>query len=211
MRRIALAAALAAAVAVPAALAADGEPQHKFTKADQARAKATSLRLSDFAQGWRSVPNKDSKGPAPRCKAYSPNQSDLIETGKYDSPDFTRSDGSIVSVTTGVFKTTAMAKTAFNRVATPHLPKCFGELLSKQSPTTVLSAGPLPFPSAGDASRAYRLVVTIKTPARPVKAIIDFVVFVKGRTDVAMVFFGLVNALPATLEQQAAGLVLRRA
>ena len=52
-----------------------------------------------------------------------------------------------------------MAKTGYARVATPQLPKCFGELLGKQAKTTVYSAGPLSFPKVGERSNAYRLVV----------------------------------------------------
>ena len=152
---------LAAAVAVPAALAAGGEPQHQFTKADQAKARKASLRLSDFAAGWTAKPDTSSSNASPKCKTYNPDQSDLVETGKYNSPDFSHSNGSFVSTTTGVFKTVAMAKTGYARVATPQLPKCFGELLGKQAKTTVYAAGPLTFPKVGERSNAYRLSVGI--------------------------------------------------
>ena len=211
VKKAALVVLLAAAVAVPAALAGNGEPQHQYTKADQAKARKASLRLSDFAAGWKAVPDKSSNGASPKCKTYDPDQSDLIETGKYNSPDFTYPTGSFVSTTTGVFKTVAMAKTGFARVATPQLPKCFGELLNKQTTTTVLAAGPLQFPSLGERSNAYRLVVSIKTKTVPVKATIDFVLFNKARTDVAIIFFGIGGPLPSRLEQQASALVASRA
>jgi hypothetical protein len=211
VKKTALLALLAAAVAVPAALAANGEPQHQYTKADQAKAKKASLRSSDFATGWTSTPDKSSNGANPKCKTYDPDQSDLIETGKYNSPDFTYKNGSFVSATTGVFKTAAMAKTGYRRVATPKLPKCFGELLGKQATTTVFSAAALPFPAVGDRSNAYRLVVSIKTKTAPVKATIDFVLFNKGRTDVAIIFFGIGGPLASQLEQQASALVASRA
>src|SRR4029079_6931748 len=115
----------------------------RYTKADQARARKASLRLSDFAAGWTATPDTSSSGTNPRCKSYNPDQSDLIETGMHNSPDFKHSNGSFVSTTTGVFKTVAMAKTGYARVAAPQLPKCFGELMAKQAPTTVLAAGPL--------------------------------------------------------------------
>ena len=110
-----------------------------------------------------------------------------------------------------MFKTVAMAKIGYARVATPQLPKCFGELLNKQTATTVLAAGPLRFPSLGERSNAYRLVVSIKTKTAPVKATIDFVLFNKARTDVAIIFFGIGGPLPSRLEQQASALVASRA
>jgi hypothetical protein len=211
VQKTALVALLAAAVAVPAAIAGNGEPQHQYTKADQAKARKASLRLSDFAAGWKSVPDKSSNGASPKCKTYDPDQSDLIETGKYSSPDFSHSNGSFVSTTTGVFKTAAMAKTGYARVAAPQLPKCFGELLGKQAKTTVYAAGPLTFPKMGERSNAYRLSVGIASQGTTVKATIDFVLFNKARTDVAIIFFGIGGPLPSTLEQQASALVASRA
>jgi hypothetical protein len=211
VRKSALVALLASAFAVPAALAAGGEPQHRFTKADQAKARKASLRLSDFAAGWTAKPDSSNSTANPKCKTYDPDQSDLIETGKYNSPDFSHSNGSFVSTTTGVFKTVAMAKTGYARVATPQLPKCFGELLGKQAKTTVYAAGPLTFPKVGERSNAYRLSVGIVAQGVTVKATIDFVLFNKGRTDVAIIFFGVGGPLPSRLEQQASALVASRA
>ena len=202
MRQALLTAAIAA-VLVPAAWAASGEPQHAFTKADQARARAASLRLSDFAPGWKASRSAGAtSGAQPRCSNYHPDQSDLVETGKYNSPDFTRSaDNSFVSVSTGVFRTAAMAKRGYARVAVRQLPACFGELfakgITKPSAAKVVSAGPLAFPKAGDRSNAYRLVASVKTPTVTLPVTVDIVLFNKGRTDVAMIFFGIARPLPA--------------
>ena len=205
---------LLAAVVVPAALAADGEPQHAFTPADQARAKAASLRLSDFGEGWRTTPSTTSDSQ-PRCSTYNPDQSDLVETGKYDSPDFTRTaDSSFVSVSTGVFRTVAMAKTGYTRVAIPQLSTCFGELFAKgitrPNSARVLSSGPLAFPKAGDRTNAYRLVVTVKTPSITLPVTADIVLFNKGRTDVAMIFLGIAKPLPAAFQRQAVARIVSR-
>ena len=83
----------------------------------------------------------------PRCSTYNPDQSDLVEIGDYDSPDFSRPDGTFVSSTTGVFKTAAMARTGYARVAVPALPHCFAEIfkkgITKPSSATIFSSGPL--------------------------------------------------------------------
>jgi hypothetical protein len=207
--------ALLAAVLAPVALAASGDPQKEYTKADQARAKAASLRLSDFTAGWKASPAGKSDSSNPRCSKYNPDQSDLVETGKYNSPNFTRnSDSSFVSVSTGVFKTAAMAKKGYARVAVPQLPACFGELfakgVTKPSSAKIVSAGLLSFPKAGDRSNAYRLVASVKTPTATVPVAADIVLFNKGRTDVALIFFGIKKPLPASLERQAVALVLSR-
>jgi hypothetical protein len=214
--RQALLTAAVAGVLVPAAWAAGGEPQHAFTRADQARARSASLKLSDFAAGWTaSKSGGSSSSSRPRCSNYQPDQSDLIETGKYDSPDFTRTaDHSFVSVSTGVFKTAAMAKRGYSRVAVRELPACFGELfakgITKPSSAKVVSARPIAFPKAGDRSNAYRLVTTVRTPTAALPVTADIVLFNKGRTDVAMIFLGIARPLPPSLEQAAVARVLAR-
>jgi hypothetical protein len=214
--RQALLTAASAAVLVPGAWAAGGQPQHAFTKAGQAQARAASLKLSDFAPGWTASPSAGTTaGAEPRCSSYHPDQSDLVEIGKYDSPDFTRtSDHSFVSVSTGVFKTAAMAKRGYARVAVRRLPACFGELfakgITKPSSAKVVSASPIAFPKAGDRSNAYRLVASVKTPNITLPVLADIVLFNKGRSDVAMIFLGIGRPLPASLEQAAVGRVLSR-
>ena len=205
---------LAGAVLVPLASAANGEPQKAYTKADQARAKAASLRLADLGAGWKATP-AGSDDSSPRCSTYNPNQSDLVETGKYSSPNFMRSaDGSFVAATTGVFRTAMMAGKAYSRVATPALPGCFGELFTKgiAKPTSakVVSVGRLAFPRVGDRSIAYRLVAAVTTKLATVPVTIDLVTFTKGRTDVALIMAGTLKAFPAAFEQAAAMRVLSR-
>jgi hypothetical protein len=132
VRRATLIALAIAALVVPVALAAQGEPQKKLTRAGQARARAAALTAADVGPGWKAsrTPSNDSR---PRCSYYNPDQSDLIEIGDYESPDFNRADGSFVSSSTGVFKSARMARTAYARVAVPPIARCFGELFQKRS------------------------------------------------------------------------------
>ena len=215
MRRAALIAVALAAVLAGSALAAQGDPQKKLTKADQARARAVSLRLSDFGAGWKQGPPSKKDESNPRCSTYNPDQSDLIETGTYDSPDFSRPDGTSVSSSSGVFRTAAMAKKGYARVVVPQLPKCFAELfkkgITKPNSATVFFAGALDFPSYGDRSNAYRIRASVKTPTATVPATIDIVVFNRGRIDVAIIFVAISQPLPAALEQSVVAKLAARA
>lgn len=215
MRRAgALGVVVAAAVVVGTALAAPGDPQKKLTKADQARARAASIRLSDLGTGWKAVPSGKKDSGSPRCSNYNPDQSDLVETGDYDSPDFTRKDGSFVSSSTGVFRTAQMARTGYGRVAVPALASCFAELFEKQvvKPNTlqVVGTGPLAFPALGDRSAAYRVRMTYKTPTASVPFTTDLVVFNKGRADVALIFLGIGQPLPQAAERELSARVVSR-
>jgi hypothetical protein len=197
---------LALALCVPAALAGKGEPQKKLTPAGQAKAKRASLTAADLP-GWKATPHKKSSDDSdPRCSYYNPDQSDLVEIGDYDSPDFDRADGSSVTVTTGVFRTAQMAKTAYSRVAQPALAKCLGELFKKGGGgpnVTIFSAKRLEFPSYGDRSDAFRIVASVKaSPTRRVRVYLDALILNKGQVDIAMLALGITNPLPPGLEQR---------
>jgi hypothetical protein len=207
-------AALVAAVVVPAALASGGEPQKRLTKTDQAKARAIALHKSDFPAGWVGKPNTNTSQDTPRCSTYNPDQSDLIETGDVDSPDFTRADGSFLSGSVGIFKTQKMARTGYARVARPELASCFGELFKKgAAPATVqlLRVGPLAFRRLGDRSNAYRLTANVTLQSTTIPVAIDIVTFNRGRVAVAMICLGIRAPLPAAFEQSLAAKVAARA
>jgi hypothetical protein len=212
--RLLCAAAVAAAVAVPVALASNGEPQKKLTKADQAKARAIALHRSDFAAGWVAKPNTNTSQDSPRCSNYNPDQSDLIETGDVDSPDFRRAEGSFVSSSVGIFKTVKMAQKGYARVARPQLPKCFAELFTKgvaPAKVQILQVGPIAFRQLGDRSNAYRLRANVTVQGTTVPTTIDIVLFNRGRVDVAMIFAGIIQPLPFAFEQSLAAHVAARA
>jgi hypothetical protein len=214
MRSLFLAAAVVAMVGVPVAFASNGEPQKRLTKADQAKAHAIALQRSDLPAGWVGKPNTNTSQDNPRCSTYNPDESDLIETGDVDSPDFTRPDGSFVSSSVGIFKTVKMAKTGYARVARPQLASCFGELFTKgAAPAKVqlLHVGPLPFRRLGDRSNAYRLTANVTVQATTIPVAIDIVLFNRGRVDVAMIFLGIRGPQPSAFEQSLAAKVAARA
>ena len=215
MRQATLIAALSAVLVPAASLAANGEPQKKLTKADQARARAASLTLADLGSGWKAEPSSKGDQASPRCSTYNPNQSDLVETGKYASPNFTRADGSFASVSTGVFRTVPMAKTGYARVAVPALPRCFAEVFRKgtgnPAAVKILATGPLTFPRFGDRSNAYRLTATYTVQGQTLALAVDVVLFNRGRLDVALIFVGIGRPLAASFERTLVGRVAARA
>jgi hypothetical protein len=206
---------LAAALCAPVALAGKGEPQRKLTKAGQARARAAALQRSDFPAGWTQHPARKTNGQSdPRCSFYNPDQSDLVEIGKYDSPDFAQPDGSTISSTTGVFRSIRMAKTAYARVARPELAKCLAELFKQgagAANTRIFSAARLKFPSYGDRSDAFRIVASVKAPAARVRVYLDAFFVNRGAIDVAVLGVGVRRPLPVALEQRLVASLAQRA
>jgi hypothetical protein len=206
---------VALAVCVPAALAGKGDPQKKITPAGQARAKRASLTAADLP-GWKATPHKKSDDSSdPRCSYYNPDQSDLVEIGDYDSPDFDRADGSSIFVSTGVFKTVAMAKAAYSRVARPTLARCLGEIFKKGgggSNITVFSARPVPIARYGDRSAAFQVVASVKANATThVRVFLDILVMNKGAVDIAALALGIGKPLPGQLLQSIATKLASRA
>jgi hypothetical protein len=211
----ALAAALVAVIAaVTAAGATAGEPQKRIKPADQARARAIALKRADFGPGWSVDTSGGTSSSGPRCSYYNPDQSDLVQTGDFDSPDFVRRDGSFASSMVGIFQTAGMASAAYRRVVRPELPRCVAELFAKgignPKAVKILSAGPLAFPAYRDRSAAYRLLSSVKTSAGTLRVVLDLVVLNRGRADVVMLFLGIGKPLPAALERAAVARVAGR-
>jgi hypothetical protein len=214
VRRAALVA-LAGVIAVPVALAASHEPQKKLTKAGQARARAVAIRASDLGAGWKAGRSKSRDTSQPRCAYYDPDQSDLVEIGDYDSPDFTRPDGTFVSSTTGVFRTARMARTAYGRVAVPALPRCFGDLfrksIGKPFTLTIDSAGARTIPRYGDRSNGYRVRATLSKGSQKAPLVVDMATFNRGAVDVAVIFLGIGGPLPDSFQRALVGRLAARA
>jgi hypothetical protein len=207
VRRAVATALLLAAVLVPVALAAKGDPKKQLTKADQILAHQINLHASDFPAGWTGKPSSSSKESTPRCANYHPDQSDLIETGDVDSFDFSKADGSLISSTVGIYKTEGMAQAGYLRVAQPQLITCFGELFKKSAApnkVTIVRAGSMPFPVIGLRSNAWRLSTRATVQNQTVPITIDVVAFNSGRTDVALFFLGVGKPISSSLEQSLA-------
>jgi hypothetical protein len=217
MRRVkgVVIAVLALALCVPVALAAKGDPQKKFTAAGLTKAKRASLTAADLP-GWKATPHKKSDDSSdPRCSYYNPDQSDLVEIGDYDSPDFDRADGASIFVSTGVFRTPAMAKTAYSRVAQPTLARCLGEIFKKGAggaSVTIFSAKPVQIATYGDRSSAFRVVASVKVnPTTHARVYLDILVLNKGAVDIAALALGIRNPLPGNLLQGIATKLASRA
>jgi hypothetical protein len=207
---------LVAAVLAGAALA--GDPRQQHTAADMARAKAVGFVRSDFPATWTAKPSTPSgNAGSGTCKSFDPDQSDLVETGKVDSPEFTAPDGfSQVASSVGVFRTVAQAKTSWARVVRPSMIQCFSQLITATAPkgSTIseLSKGVLAFPKVASRTTAYRLVlgVTPQGATTPVKLYLDLVFLGADRVNVSTIMFSLGQPYQAAFEQKLARAIAHR-
>jgi len=194
------------------------EPKQAIVPALQAKAKAINIQASDLpGTGWkaqRSSPDESN----PRCSYYNPDQSDLTENGRADSPEFTLPSNSFVSSTTGIFKTATEGRTAYSRVVRPELPRCLAEIFRKGTgqpdKVKILSAGALTVPKLAERSNGVRIVAAFAVSSQQsIRVYLDLVTLNRGKVDVAMFFVGIgtpfkdtfVHTLAAKIAARTAG------
>ena len=183
---------------VAAATAAADAPTVRITKADQAKAEAALLQLSDFGVGWTGGKRTPSKLTAPKCPGFDPKESDLTVTGHAEAR-FTYARGSVVfDQDNQVLKSSDAVATDFSRVVGPKLGDCLAYEL-KSSDKSVVSAAvrTLSFPKLGDVSAAYRATVVVRIGGHRVTFIRDYIFIGIGRLE-----YSLAVDAPAVLGKQ---------
>ena len=176
------------------------------------RARSVVLRTADLA-GWKSAPSSPNGGGDLHCKGFDPDESDLTETGKADSPDFSR-NLSFISSSASVFLTAAQGQVSWNRVVKPGLLTCLKSLFeqgasSGGTTTKVLGEGVLSFPKLAPRTAAFRISFSTKNASLTLKGDVDVVLIGRGKIDVVMLFVAFGAPDPA-LERRLAGIVASR-
>lgn len=174
------AAAAAALVVVHAALAADSPV--RLTAADQAAAKAATLKLGDLGAGWKGGAVKPDLSPDESCPAK---RSDLVLTGAAKT-EFT-GQGAMVMSEANVLRTAAMVAADWQRtVGNPTYMACVRREAAKSPVWKLVSFAKLPFPKVAPLAVRYRMVVDYKTAASPVRAVLDVIFIGRGRTEISL-------------------------
>jgi hypothetical protein len=178
------------ALVCAATAAADKERVH-LTAADQAKAKAMVLRLSDLGgaqQGWSGGPKKDVTDAPLKCPGFNPKQSDIVLTGRAES-QFTNT-GIQFDNEVELLQTVNMVKLDWKRsVDAPALVPCLRQEIVKTLPKqeSFISFKRIGFPKFGDESAAFRGLVEIKTGGAKVKVLIDFALVGVGRSEITLI------------------------
>jgi hypothetical protein len=217
MRRTPLLAALAALAVTGAfaasAFAANGEPQKRFTKVDQARAQSILLTSADLGPGWLPGPSSGSPSADPRCPGWQPDESDLTETGEADR-NFQQVTGAVLSSYAAFYKTAAQARASWDRGVKPGMLTCLGGMLEQLSTGTLsirtVQKGALPFPRVAPRTAAYRLVVELKAGANVLPVYVDIVFLTDGRVQGALMVMAVRRPFAPALEHRLAGLMAKR-
>jgi hypothetical protein len=210
---VALAVVASTLVVTGVAFAAKGDPKKHHTPADMSRARSVVLRTADLPAGWKSAPSSSNGGGNLHCKGFDPDESDLTETGKAESPDFSKSLA-YISSSASVYLTGLQAQASWNRVVKPGLLTCLKSLFeqgasSGGTTTKVLGEGLLAFPKLAPRTAAFRISFLTKSTSLSLKGDVDVVLLGRGRIDVVMLFVAF-GAPDATLERHLAAVVASR-
>ena len=179
MRRLLLLAVLLALAGSSVALAGRGDPQERFTPADQARAKSMLLRPSDLGPGFSTTPVTE-RGDF-YCKALD--ESDLTLTAE-SVKRFARGSVGVISLAQ-VYESLSDANTSWRRGTSKAGETCFGDALRRQ----LTSEGArdvtfqrLAFPRLAQRSEAFRLVGF----AQGVPVFVDIIIVQQTRAQAAL-------------------------
>ena len=177
------------------------------TDADQAKAQAALLTLSDLPAGWTASPSSSSdnsgiggSGPTQlaSCLGVSPATLDS-NPPKADSPTFSDPNGAnTVDDQVQVFPTAAAAATDFSLFSSPKTPSCMTQLFNgplKSAFTANLQAGQTlvsvttaakPFPAIADHSGDVEVTFVVAMSGLNVKVFLDLIVVTKGRSETTL-------------------------
>ena len=197
---------LVALVAAGAAFAGRGDPQERFTRADQVRAKAMLLRPSDLSPVYAAQPAPSSAGGA-YCAALD--ESDLTLSGRGNSPIFTTT-GEFVRSTASVYATRADANASWTRGSSPAGEQCLRVALRadlRSSSMRLVSLKRVPFPTRGTRSAAYRAVATFQG----VRFYVDVVAMQISRAVAGVLYVNALAPPPQGEVRRLTGLVATRA
>jgi hypothetical protein len=203
--------ALLSLVVCAAALASN--PTVRITAADQARAAAGLLRLSDLGPGWQGGTVKPQPLATTACPGFDPNEAGLVVSGHADA-HFNSTQGDVVlDQDVQVLASPAAVRTDFARTVTPKLPPCLAYQLDHSRDVVGASVQRIAFPRTGSISAAYRARVVVRSAGTRGTIISDFVFFAAGRVEYT---FNVIAPLSAgnqlgPFELALASIVLRRA
>ncbi len=173
-----------------AALAAGGERQQiSFNAADQAAAGRAVARRSDFGQGaWAGGATKPDLSPEPTCANYHPKQHDLVLTGAASSK--WSDNGLEIDTQAQILRSKEMVAADWRRtVLAPAAIPCLRTHLVKSLGKGVTYVGfrRVLFAPVATNSRAYVLLVDVKTTTGKVRVALEIVLVARGRTEIAII------------------------
>jgi hypothetical protein len=207
--RVVLAVAVLGLVAAAAAHADHLDPQERFTKADQARARAMLLKPADVAGRATSRPT----GPEVHTTCRAIDESDLVLTGEAQTPAFDVSGLISFQSVAQVYRSAVHATASWKRGTSAAGFACLRAELRKLGPASGLqlySLRRLSFPRIAQRTLAYRALYTGQAQGRLVRVYLDGIYLGHSRATAGIFISSAVGAFEQKDEVRLARLVAGR-
>lgn len=204
MRAIVAAGLLLGPVLAGSALAGRGDPEIRFTPADQARARSMLIRQADMGS-FRAIPTADDPD-TPYCAALD--ESDLTLTGRANSRSFTAGTEFAVS-RAYVYASRADASSSWRRGTSTAGQSCLRQALLLQlsgTPVRLISFEKMAFPRLPVRSVTYRIVAG----RNGVRLYLDLIALQHARGEVSIVYGTVVTQPPKSEDVRLAKVVATR-
>jgi hypothetical protein len=171
-------------VFVQAALAVEKQPI-RFNAADQAAAKAITLKAADLGAGWKGGAKKPELNPDNPCTMK---RSDLVLTGAASS-EF-KTPGAAISSESNVLQSPAMVTADWKRtVENATFMACTRSVYMKsdEANVRVVSFTKLAFPKLTRYTARYRVVADYGASGETVRVLVDLIFLGQGRSEISLV------------------------
>ena len=171
-------------VVVQAALAADTQPI-RFNAADQAAAKAVTVKAADLHPVWKGGARKPDLTPDPEC---SYKRSDLVLTGAAKS-EFKMQGASITSESNVLQKPAMVAAEWRRSFGSSSYMACARTIVmgTDEPKVKFVSFKKIAFPKLAQYSTRYRTVADYGDAGSSVRLLVDIVMLGKGRTEISLI------------------------
>lgn len=168
---------------VQAALAAEKQPI-RFNAADQAAAKAVTLKMADIGPGWKGGAKQPDLNPDSPCTTK---RSDLVLTGAARS-EF-KTQGAAITSESNVLQSPAMVTADWTRtVQNATFMACTRSayMKSDEASVKVVSFTKLAFPKLTRYTARYRLVAEYGSTGGAVRVLVDLIFLGQGRSEISL-------------------------
>ena len=171
-------------VFVQAALAVEKQPT-RFNAADQAAAKALTLKAADIGPGWRGGAKPPDLNPDSPCAMK---RSDLVLTGAARS-EF-KTQGASISSESNVLQSPALVTAEWQRtIQSVTFMACARRayMKSDEANVKVVSFTKLAFPKLTRYAARYRVVADYGASGNTVRVLVDLIFLGQGRSEISLI------------------------
>jgi hypothetical protein len=171
-------------VFVQAALGVEKQPV-RYNAADQAAAKAVTVKAADLGPGWKGGAKKPDLTPDADCPTK---RSDLVLTGAAKS-EF-KAQGAMISSESNVLQTPGMVAAEWRRsFGSSTYTACARKVVANTGEANVkfVSFKKVAFPKLAQFSTRYRMIADYGEAGSTVRVLVDVVILGQGRTEISLI------------------------